>query len=426
MRGIRRVGSVRSAAAATTLTAAVALTVAFSASGASGASSRSVARAAASACGTVPTIAPQDPQHVLNTIPASDRAAYNGLTTPVNKTPWASFKGVKKPWKVGLSMGLPLNSAPAINWHAEIVKEFAAAKKKGLVTGSLMQAIAVNPSTYTAADQVAGIEAMIRKGVNAIFVLPLNGDALAPVVTTAGKKGIPMLPFIQTISGSPYRVGYLLAGAGGNQGPAAAAVKQIGGKGNVVIVRGIPGVPYETAAYKSIQQVLSNCPNVKVDGQVLGGWTVPTVKTAMLTFLASHPEKIDAILMDGDYAAGVIQAFQQAGRPIPVIDAATANEGEIAWWNQNPSYCCIFGAAGNSLEYGYSEWKVMERILSGKGLKVSDIVLPNPIITKANYKTYVSKGASLGTVAELGGPDNNPAFSPDSVLNGFFKKPGNT
>jgi ribose transport system substrate-binding protein len=234
-----------------------------------------------------------------------------------------------------------------------------------------------------------------------------------------------MIPFIQTIPGSPYRIGHILAGAGGNVQPAAAAVKQINGKGNAIIIRGIPGIPYETDAYNGIKNVLSPCTDVKVVGEVNGGWTVPTVKTGVLNFLASHPEKIDTVLMVGDYAAGVIQAFEQVGRPVPVIAAGPANVGEIAWWGTKPDYCCIFGTAANSLQHMYFAWRVMTRVLGGKGLKVTDIAVDVPLITKANYKSYIVPGTTIDSVGEFPGADNAPNYAPDKYLDNFFVKKGN-
>ena len=386
-------------------------------------------KSATAACGAIPTQPPNDKSGLIKTMPASVKAAYNGLTSAnvITKSPWAAFKGVKKPWKIGLSMGLPLDSAPAVNWHNEFVKLFAIAKKKGWVTGNLMQAIAVNTSTYTPANQIADIQKMIRNGANGIFILPQSSAAIAPVVTAAGKKGVVMIPFIQTIPGSPYRVGHILAGAGGNVQPAAAAVKQIGGKGNAIIIRGVPGIPYETDAYNGIKGVLSQCPDVKLGGEVFGEWTVAKVKANTLNFLASHPEKIDAVLMVGDYAAGVIQAFEQVGRPVPVIAAGPANVGEIAWWGSHPDYCCIFGTAANSLQHAYAEWEIMTRILAGKRLKVSDIVTDVPLITKANYKRYIVPGATIDSVGEFPGADNSPAYagSSSAYLDNFFVIKGN-
>jgi hypothetical protein len=129
--------------------------------------------------------------------------------------------------------------------------------------------------------------------------------------------------------------------------------------------------------------------------------------------------------MVGDYAAGVIQAFEQVGRPVPVIAAGPANVGEISWWAGRSAFCCIFGTAANSRQHMYMAWRIMIRVLAGDQLKVSDLVFDVPLITKANYKQYLVAGDTLDSVGEFPGADNSPSYASDKYLDNFFVKKGN-
>jgi len=369
-------------------------------------------------CGVVPDTPVEDPEGVVASLPTATQALYSGYPGPVRKSPWATYKGTKPPWRIGLS-NLAANSAFETDLFRGLEKAFAQAKSEGLVTGSLEKAILPNQATETPAEQIAGYQAMIRNGVNGVIMTPLAGPAIAPAITQAGKQGVPTIilgntnPSNYAIADNPLNI------AGGT----AATIKAMGGKGNIVIVRGLAGAPAETYGYKQIMAEVNACPGMHVVGEVNGNWDNATAKTAMQQFLASHPQKIDGVLQNGIMAQGVIQAFLQVGRTVPPVSMVGGQAGDLSYFAEHlKDGYNTGGSAYNGEQQAYSAMRVLLNTLGGKQPLVTDIPIQATVVTKENVQQFVPSGATLNT---LGDPLGSPAvFSPQSYLDQFFKVKG--
>jgi ribose transport system substrate-binding protein len=95
------------------------------------------------------------------------------------------------------------------------------------------------------AGQIADIRTMISAGVNALIINPSNANALKPIAAQARARGIAVV-FIDQYVNAPGvynatndQVAYGRIGA-------EWLFKKLGGRGNVVEMRGIAGVPADT------------------------------------------------------------------------------------------------------------------------------------------------------------------------------------
>lgn len=371
-------------------------------------------------CGQVPVQPPPDPDHLLATLPQQVQEKLNGYPGAVRQSPWATFAGKPPPWRIGL-VGLAANSAFNVNLYQQIEVLFNEAKKEGLVTGELQKAINPDQATETPAQQIAGFQAMVRGGVDGVLMLPLSGDAIAPAITKAGEEeGVPTI-----IMGNTNPSDYAVTVNSPNIAAGTAkTIELLGGKGNVLVVRGVPGVPAETYGYEQISSEIKACPGLKVIGEINGNWNNATAKTATLQFLASHPQKIDAVLQNGIMAQGIIQAFEQVGRPVPPVTMVGAQAGELAWFKDHlaDGYSTA-GSAYNGKQQADAAWRVLGRMLAGKGVKITDIPLNPALVTKDNVADFVPPGATLNTVDDpLGDPQD---YASDAYLDLVFEKPGN-
>jgi ribose transport system substrate-binding protein len=337
----------------------------------------------------------------------------------VRATPWESFKGAKKPWKIGL-ITFPVGSP----WLADVIKqvgvEFNKAKAKGLVTGTLQKYIQPSYATATPEQQIAAIQQMVRNGVNGILLLPLAGPPLAPAIDAAGKAGVPVVILDNVIDQAKYVVNVWSQ----NNSPAAAGVAGLVKKGNVLFVRGIAGNPVESAFQDAAVADVKACPGLKIVGTIWGKWTNATAKAETLKWLAAHPDtKVDGVIQNGIMMAGIIQAFQQAGRPVPPISGGGCQGGELSWWLAHKSTYNSVATCFNGYQTGWSEFRLLLRILNGNGLKVRDIHVPVPIVTSKNVAVYATPGKPLSWPGEPRGPING--WAPNAFLDGYFLKPGN-
>jgi ribose transport system substrate-binding protein len=374
--------------------------------------------AAAQKCGQDVVYKAKDPDGVFKTLPKNIQARYGPYPYEIKKTPWEAFEGKQKPWSIGL-ITFPVGSPWLANLIKQVGVEFNKAKKKGLVEGTLKKYIQPSYATATPEQQIAAIQQMVRDGVDGILLLPLAGPPLAPAIDAAGKAGVPVVILDNVVADADYAVNVWSQ----NNSPAAAGVAGLVKKGNVLFVRGIAGNPVEQAFQDAAVADVKACPGLKVVGTIWGKWTNASAKAETVKWLASHPDtQVDAVIQNGIMMAGIIQAFQQAGRKVPPISGGGCQGGELSWWLRNKATYRSVATCFNGYQTAWSEFRLLARILDGRGLKVRDIHIPVPIVTNKNVHVYATPGKPLSWPGEPRGPIDG--WASNKVLDGYFKKPG--
>jgi ribose transport system substrate-binding protein len=378
----------------------------------------STSAVSAQKCGQDVVYKAKDPDGVFKTLPKHVQARYGPYYYEIKKTPWEAFAGKPKPWKIGLVM-FPIGSP----WQANLVKqaerEVAKARAKGLVEGKLVKYIQPDFNGDVVAQQITAIQQLVRDGVDGILVLPLNSPPLAPAIDEAGKAGVPVVILDNVVAESEYVVNVWSQ----NNSPAAAGVLGLIKTGNVLIVRGIAGNAVEQAFHDAAIADIKACPGVKVVGTIYGKWNNADAKAEVVKWLAANPDvKVDAVIQHGIMMSGIIQAFQQAGQPIPPISGGGCQGGELAWWLKNKATYRSVATCFNGFQTAWSEMRLLFRILDGRGLKVRDIHVPIPIVTNENLHIYATPGKPLTWPGEPRGPING--WASNKFLDDYFKKPG--
>ena len=95
---------------------------------------------------------------------------------------------------------------------------------------------------------------------------------------------------------------------------------KLGGKGTVVEMRGIDGVPADADRHQGFTEVLKDYPDIKVTSSVFTGWAQNKSAEQMKDLLASGKQ------IDGVWTSGidktVVDAYKTAGKPfVPVVGA---------------------------------------------------------------------------------------------------------
>jgi ribose transport system substrate-binding protein len=375
-------------------------------------------------CGKNVVVPPaSDPNGVWKGLPATIQARYSNWPYPLYASPWASFAGRKPPWKFGF-ISFPIISQWQTNILAQLKTEIAAAKAKGMATGQLETSIQASFATATPEQQINAIQSMVRDGVDGIFLLPGSTTPLAPAIDAAGKAGVPVVLLDNVVPTSKYSINVWSE----NQSATYAGVMNlIHGKGNIVILRGVQGAPSEAPFYNDGLAAVQRCPDAKLVGTIPGDWTDAGAKTSMLKFLASHPtEKVDAVIQNGATVAGLIEAFQQVGKPVPIISGGEINGGALWWWWQHKDAYQTVGTYFNGFQTAHTEWQIMIRVLAGKGLKMSGINIQPEPITNANLSQYrPEKPINLGDQFDLPQLPVDGWGGTSAYLDPYFNQSGN-
>jgi ribose transport system substrate-binding protein len=193
-----------------------------------------------------------------------------------------------------------------------------AAKAQALASGKISKVLVQNQNGG-APEQIAAIRTLISAGANAIVANPADYSALDPVIADAKKRGIVFVAVDQAVSApdayiaSNDQVQYAKLGL-------QWLAKKLGGKGNIVELRGAKGVPADADRHKGFEEELKNWPNIHVVQSVYTNWDWPTASKQMLNILQSG-QKVDGVWTSGIDSV-VVDAYKTAGKPlVPIVGA---------------------------------------------------------------------------------------------------------
>ncbi|MBI1378428.1 MAG: substrate-binding domain-containing protein [Frankiales bacterium] len=179
---------------------------------------------------------------------------------------------------------------------------------------------------------ISQVNSMVAQGANALVIIPDFGQAQLASIKAATDAGVKVVPWAADPGGTPGTdyvtyVDWSSPDAGTKW--AEWMVKTLGGKGNVVFIGGPAGNPVTAGQLKSVVQVFSQNPGMKLltgdkDWPVTN-WDPATAQKVMASLLAKYPQ-IDGIISDyGTDALAATRAMQAAGRPLVPIATLEAN-----------------------------------------------------------------------------------------------------
>jgi ribose transport system substrate-binding protein len=148
---------------------------------------------------------------------------------------------------------------------------------------------------------------------------------------------------------------------------------EIKGKGNVLIVEGIPGASASDSQNKGILLALKKYPDIKVVGSVHGKWTDQVAQSEIQKWLATNPGELNGIIIQSASELGAIRALEQSGRPMPPITVG-GELGALCYWRKHPKFISSAIQAwppGDDFEMA---WNIMMRTMEGQGPKIQSIL----------------------------------------------------
>lgn len=177
-----------------------------------------------------------------------------------------------------------------------------------------------------ATAQVDNIQQLASQDPDAMVIVPM-GEGIAGQVTAAADLGIPVVLCSGVLPDGSGQIStvtrqYDLLGSA----YAEWIAQQIDGAGQVAILSGLAGVP--TAEYQAAaaRDTFAKYPDIEVVTEQYTEWSPTVAKTVAENLIASYPD-LDAIWSDSGYGAmGVIQAYTEAGKPVPPITGDSFNE----------------------------------------------------------------------------------------------------
>jgi ribose transport system substrate-binding protein len=350
----------------------------------------------------------------LNSLPSQVRQYYKGFQYFSKLLPdaYASWKPPKPPWKFCYNESYLGNT-----WRQSSLAEYQKLVQQYEHAGLAKGGLTVTNSDNNVDLQLSQLNTLINEGCNVLISIPGSPTALCSGVAHAFAHHV---LFISDESPTYCKDAinvtfndYWDANIG-----AKAVLKSIGYKGNVLIELGIPGLSDTVAETKGIMDAIHGHPGIHVLGEVNGQWTPSIAKTATLEFLSTHPQKVDAIIDEGQEDVTPEQALQQSGRPLAKENSFSGECSFMAFWKQHPDIAAVAVNQGGAPAM-YESFEVAARMLAGQKPVVNTLIYPVPEITRATFARWYKPSMTLQSTCYPNPPGGRAV--PDSYFDVLFR-----
>lgn len=173
--------------------------------------------------------------------------------------------------------------------------------------------------------QVDNIQQLASQDPDAMVVVPM-GEGITGQVQAAAAQGIPVVlcagrlgdgsGAVSTVTRQYELLGTMYA---------EWLVQQLGGKGQVAVLSGLAGVPTAEFQKAAALKVFEQYPDIEVVTEQYTEWSPTVAKTVAANLVTQYPD-LAGIWSDSGYGdLGVVQAYQEAGRPVPPMTGDAIN-----------------------------------------------------------------------------------------------------
>ncbi len=275
-------------------------------------------------------------------------------------------------------------------WRHQMVEAFEASAKEAQAAGKIAGYVVLN-GDGSVAQQNSQIAELILKGVDAIAVDAASETAVNGVIEKACAAGIKVVTF-DSVASAPCNYQLNFDFKGYKQEEAEWVFKKLGGKGNVLQVRGVKGSAPDNDMFNAQEAALKKYPDIKVVATVYGQATASVAQSAIANVLPSLPH-VDAVLgQGGSDDFGIAQAFDQFGgaykdKP-PIIEGGGSTDF-IKWWAAKSAsgYTTISMNTTPGIG-GAAFWLSLALVKGAEAPKL--MIMPVATVTQDNLKDFAN------------------------------------
>ncbi len=295
----------------------------------------------------------------------------------------AQEAGQKKKWKIALS-----NSYYGNIWRHQMVEAFRQAADQAKAEGLISDYVVEN-GDGTVNQQNAQLSGLILKGVDAICINSASPTALNGTIEKACQAGIKVLAFDSIATADcAYKLDFDMVGIFGSMADYIAGTL-MHGKGNVLLVRGVQGSAPDKIISDAQKDVLKKYPEINIVGEIYGQATTSVAQAAVANILPTLKHVDAVIAQGGGDDIGIVQAFEQAGGKLPIIQGG-GTSNFLRWWaeqNKKAPYQTISANTAPGIG-GAAVWLAID-ILNGENVPTV-IKMPGARVTSENLAEYTN------------------------------------
>jgi ribose transport system substrate-binding protein len=148
-----------------------------------------------------------------------------------------------------------------------------------------------------AQKQIQQINSMVQAGAKAIIIYPISPTALNRAIHNACEKGVVVAAYDSEVT-EPCAHNISIDQHEAGRVTAEWLAKTLNGKGNIVLINGVPGTSVDRERTEAAKQVFAKYPGIHIIAEGTGMWSQATAKTELSKILATNGwNKIDGLWM---------------------------------------------------------------------------------------------------------------------------------
>jgi ribose transport system substrate-binding protein len=227
--------------------------------------------------------------------------------------------------RIGLTDGFSSNA-----WEQSAWNSWKAVADKAVADGVIKEQKIITGNDDPA-QQITQLQNLVLEGYNAIVVDAASPTALNGGIKDACDAGIVVVVY-DSLATEPCAIKLNVDYHDYGVQETEYMAKKLGGKGNILEIRGVAGSQVDIDISAGIHDTLKKYPDMKIVGTVYGNWDATVTQKQVATVLPTLPQ-VDGVLDQGGDGFGSYQAFKAAGRSIPTIIMGNRGD-ELALWKE--------------------------------------------------------------------------------------------
>jgi ribose transport system substrate-binding protein len=239
---------------------------------------------------------------------------------------------------------------------------------------------------------------IIAQQPDVIVVWAANGKAIVPAIKQAHDAGIPVVTLNAQID--PSGLDYIVAHAGPNDynegvQAAEALISAMGGKGNVVEVRGTVGFGPGDQRAQAFLDTAAKYPDIKLLDVQAGNWSQGEGQSIMENFITRFGKDIDGVLSSDGYSGTGAYLAVEAAVAAGALDASHIKfaDPNIVATNYDLIKDGKYTAAVLQTPQDDAEFSFRVAVKVAEGIAVDkENYLPTPMLTKENVDQFPRPG----------------------------------
>ncbi|MEV0418415.1 substrate-binding domain-containing protein [Streptosporangium canum] len=187
------------------------------------------------------------------------------------------------------------------------------AKKQGV-------ALTVTDAQNDASQQVNQIQNFASQSMKAIIINPVDSDAAGPAVKAAERSKIPVIAVDRVVNGATVAQTVASDNVAGGKLAAQELAKQMGEKGKVAVLQGVPGTSAARDRGQGFTEGIKAYPDIQVVAQQPADFDRTKGLDVMTNLVQSNPGITGVFAENDEMALGAVKALgAKAGKEVKIV-----------------------------------------------------------------------------------------------------------